>query len=93
MKTSTVYLLHFDQPLGNERHQASHYLGSTSDLPGRLAAHRAGKSARMLEVLHERGIGFVCVRTWAGGRDFERKLKNRKKARSLCPVCRAAACE
>jgi predicted GIY-YIG superfamily endonuclease len=91
MKTSTVYLLHFDAPVGNERHRAQHYLGSTSDLPGRLEAHRAGRSARLLEVLHERGIGFACVRTWPGGRSEERRLKNRKKARALCPVCREAA--
>lgn len=91
MKTTTVYLLHFDAPLGNERHTAQHYLGSTADLPARLTEHRAGRSARMLEVLHERGIGFECVRTWPGDRTLERKLKNRKKAADLCPTCRAAA--
>lgn len=91
MRTTTVYLLHFDAPVGNERHQARHYLGSTADLPGRLADHRAGRSARLLEVLHQLGIGFECVRTWEGGRREERRLKNRKNARHLCPVCREAA--
>jgi predicted GIY-YIG superfamily endonuclease len=87
MRTSTCYLLHFDSPLGNERHQALHYLGSATDLEARLGEHREGRSARIMEVLHERGIGFTCVRTWEGGRQVERKLKNRKKARKLCPIC------
>jgi hypothetical protein len=38
-----------------------------------------------------RGIGFQIVRTWPGSRSFERKLKNRKNARKLCPICRAQA--
>lgn len=86
-RTSTVYLLHLDSPLGNERHQAQHYLGSCSDLAARLELHRVGQGARMLAVCRERGIGFACVRTWKGGRKLERKLKQRKKASVFCPVC------
>ena len=89
MKTTTVYLLHFSAPLGNERHQAQHYLGSAIDLAARLAEHRDGSGARIMQAVKERGFTFECVRTWPGGRQAERKLKRRKKARQLCPVCRS----
>ena len=86
----TVYLIHFDRPLGNldnPRGQAQHYLGYTEDLPARLEAHRSGNGARLMEVVAERGIGWQVVRTWAGDRGLERKLKDRHNAPRLCPVC------
>jgi hypothetical protein len=86
-RTSAVCLLHFDSPLGNERHQAQHYIGSAKDLNQRLTLHRKGQGSRICAALFERGIGFECVRTWKGGRQFERKLKRRKQASSFCPVC------
>jgi predicted GIY-YIG superfamily endonuclease len=58
----TVYLLHFERPY---RH-ARHYLGSAEDLEARLALHRAGREARLLEVIAGAGIGFVVARTWEG---------------------------
>jgi predicted GIY-YIG superfamily endonuclease len=82
----TVYLLHFDRPY---RH-AAHYLGIASDLEARIAAHRAGRGARLIEVITAAGIGFVIARTWNGGRDLERRLKNRKNSPQLCPICRQA---
>jgi len=36
------------------------------------------------------GVQFVVARTWEGGRTGERKLKNQKNARVLCPICRTA---
>ena len=82
--TSIVYLLHFDRPLPHARH----YLGSTADLDARLAEHRAGHGARLLEVITDLGIDFQLARTWPGGRDVERRLKRRKEGPRLCPVCR-----
>lgn len=41
-----------------------------------------------MRVLRAAGIGFVVARTWEGDRTFERKLKRRKDAPKLCPICR-----
>lgn len=82
--TGTIYLIHFDSPLAHARH----YLGYTKNLAQRLEAHRAGTGARLMQVVTERGIGWQLARTWQGGRTDERKLKNRKKASQLCPICR-----
>ncbi len=34
-----------------------------------------------------RGSSAELVRTWEGDRNLERRLKNRKNARGLCPRC------
>jgi hypothetical protein len=68
--------------------EARHYLGTTKDLPARLALHRAGQGARMLAAAVARGIDFTLVRTWEGGRDVELRLKRRKEGTRLCPNCR-----
>ena len=78
-----VYLLHFTQPL----HHAQHYLGYADDLERRLERHRTGNGARLVQVCAEHGIDFVLVRTWEGGRDLERHLKNQHNGRKLCPLC------
>lgn len=86
----TVYLIHFDAPLGNTsnpRGQARHYIGYTDDLPARIETHRRGNGAAIMAAVRRAGIGWEVVRTWAGGRDLERRLKRRKKARCLCPIC------
>ncbi len=87
----TVYLIHFDTPLGdfaNSRGQAQHYLGYTDDLESRMEAHRSGNGSRIMEVVGEAGIPWRLVRTWDGGRDLERKLKRQHNSPRLCPVCR-----
>jgi hypothetical protein len=87
-----IYLLHFDRPIGdpaNPRGFASHYTGWTLDLPARLAAHAAGRGARLMEVVGERGIGWQLARIWTGPRARERSLKQRGAARR-CPVCQLA---
>ncbi len=87
-----AYLLHFDEPigdLGNPRGQAQHYLGSSDDVPARLADHAAGHGARLTQVVKERGIGWRLVRTWPGGRAVERALKDLHAGRQLCPECTA----
>lgn len=78
-----IYLLHFDRPY---RH-AAHYLGSTDDLDSRLAAHRAGAGARLMEVIRAAGIGFTLARTWEGGRKRERQLKRQGGRSRMCPLC------
>lgn len=84
---SVVYLLHFDRPI-SDKHTCQHYIGFANNLESRIGYHRKGRSGvRLLEVAYERGIGFQVVRTWEGGKDLERKLKNQKQAPKLCPVC------
>jgi hypothetical protein len=78
-----VYLLHLDPPYKHARH----YLGSTSDLEARLEAHRAGRGARLMEVIKQAGGGFHLVRTWPGGKAREREIKDRHDMPRLCPVC------
>lgn len=88
----TVYLLHFNEPLGDTSKAhgtAQHYLGYTDDLQARLETHRRGNGAAIMAAVSRAGIGWQLVRTWeGGGRDLERQLKARKKARCLCPLCR-----
>ena len=86
----TVYLIHFDKvigDLGNPRGQARHYLGYAGNLEQRLQAHRAGNGSAIMAELAKRGIGWQVARTWAGGRDLERKLKNQHNGPRLCPLC------
>jgi len=80
-----VYLIHFKEKL----HHAQHYIGYVeSDLGQRITQHKSGRGARLLAAINEQGIEWNVVRIWRGAsRSFERRLKNRKKARLLCPVC------
>lgn len=80
-----VYLIHFDQPLAH----ALHYIGfAESSLKARIKKHRSGQGARLLAALNRAGIGWKVVRLWEeGDRTFERKLKNRKKTKDICPCC------
>ena len=86
----TIYLIHFDQPIGNLSNphgQAQHYIGYTDDLDMRLQAHRSGNGSAIMAAVAERGIDWQVVRAWQGNRDLERRLKKRKEAPKLCPVC------
>jgi len=82
MTEYTTYLLHFDK----RYHHAGHYLGKSSQLDKRIAAHRAGRGGRLLEVIRAAHIGFRLARTWDG--DHERELKRRHSGVRLCPICR-----
>jgi hypothetical protein len=87
---ATTYLIHLDAKLGNPaspRGQAGHYIGTTVNLERRLETHRAGLGARMLAAANERGIAYDVVRTWPGGRDFEKRIKRQRNAPRLCPAC------
>jgi predicted GIY-YIG superfamily endonuclease len=80
-----VYLLHFEEKLAHSQH----YIGYAKDVAKRTKAHANGTSgARLMEVIHDKGIGFVVARVWPeGDRTLERKLKNRKNGPKLCPSC------
>src|SRR6185369_4740006 len=78
-----VYLIHFAKPLGHARH----YIGTTRAYQSRMRAHRSGRGASILRACNERDINWRVVRKWFGSRKLERRLKARKSAASLCPVC------
>lgn len=78
------YLLHFERPYEH----AQHYLGFTKNVPLRELRHRAGRGARLIEVITEAGIDFQLVRVWPGvDRYFERKLKRSGHGPRYCPLC------
>jgi predicted GIY-YIG superfamily endonuclease len=79
----TVYLIHFDEPYKHARH----YTGWTADLGKRLDDHRAGRGARLMEVIKNADISWRLARTWTGGRDLERAIKDLHEAPRLCPEC------
>lgn len=85
-----VYLLCFDKKF---RH-AKHYIGfveKNENLTKRLAHHRKGSGSKLMAAVAKAGIGFCVARIWPDGdRNFERKLKNRKKSSELCPYCIAS---
>jgi hypothetical protein len=83
-----VYLLHFDRPF----HHAQHYTGFTVDLERRLAQHRSPTNHthnRLMQAIHESGIGFKIGRVWPDGdRELERRLKRWRQPRRICEICR-----
>src|SRR5262245_28869790 len=79
-----VYVLH----LATRYRHAGHYVGFAADLAQRLARHRAGNGARLMEVIKQAGIEWKLVKVLPGDRSLERRLKNGKNTpRRLCPVC------
>lgn len=88
----TVYLLHFAQPLGSQKHQAQHYVGFSTNsrtLKQRVAHHESGTSGVcIMRALRERGIAFTVAQVFKDkDRNFERKLKNTKNIKRYCPIC------
>lgn len=81
-----VYLICFDEKI----HHAKHYIGYTKNVEKRYKRHKAGTGSRLLKALNKRGIDYRVVRTWEGDKKWERKLKKRKNAKKLCPVCNPA---
>lgn len=89
--TAHVYLIHLDRPLAGH---ARHYLGYTAleSVQDRLTRHRRGDGARLLHAANLQGISYQIVRTWTcstikEARDLEKRLKARKNASHLCPLC------
>jgi hypothetical protein len=90
--SGTCYLLHFERPYvsANGKGVARHYSGwaaSSRSLESRLAHHEHGRGARLLQVVKAAGIRWKLARTWPGGRDRERQLKNQGGASRRCPEC------
>jgi predicted GIY-YIG superfamily endonuclease len=82
-----VYLLHFDRPYQHARH----YTGYAKDIDARLAAHAAGRGARLMEVVQQAGITWRLARVWPeADRAKERRLKNSGSATRYCPICKEA---
>lgn len=80
----TVYLLHFEPPLGHARH----YLGWAKDHEQRFLEHCRGAGSPLVRAAVAAGCEVVTARTWHGvDRHFERRLKNRKETPRLCPIC------
>lgn len=97
--TPCIYVLHFDQPLGNlnnPRAQAQHYLGWAMDLTARLAEHAAGRGAAITRAAVERGISwraFVCVQATTRWRKHSRPKRIRRGcARSAVSAIGLADC-
>lgn len=84
---NAVYLLCFKEPLGNERHQASHYLGHAEDLDKRLEQHRRGQGSAFTRAAYRKGIPFRVAEVWRGSRALERQLKRRHHHKDFCPFC------
>ena len=81
----TVYLLHFDRKF----HHAQHYIGWTEkSIAERLLTHQSGYGAKIVKAALAAGITICVVRAWKGTRELERRLKNQKKSRCLCPLCK-----
>jgi hypothetical protein len=89
--SEVVYLLHYLAAIGGDKPQdrAQHYLGSARAeyLAARLADQRDGCGANLPRVMAERGIPFVCVRTWPGDRQLERRIKRGGHGPRQCPLC------
>ena len=84
-----VYLIHFQEKL----HHAQHYIGYVDkNLKQRIRKHRSNKGAKLLIAVNSKGIQWEVVRVWEDGdRQLERRLKNCKKSRCFCPVCRSSS--
>ena len=83
----TIYLLHFEP---RYKH-AQHYLGITENLESRIAEHRSGHGARLLEVVVGAGVEFVVARTWPNGTRAQERAKKGRGLAPLCPICRERA--
>ena len=92
---SVVYTLHFDPPYrpspdAPPYKMAGHYTGWAANLEKRLAAHEAGRGARLTQVQAEAGGTWRVAAVEPGTRYRERQLKNHSASRR-CPICKAEA--
>jgi len=82
----TVYLLHFDQPVG----RALHYMGicKTHRLHWRMLDHINGRGSSLTAKAVSQGIGFEVVRTWqTSDPRTERVLKQQGDFKGKCWKC------
>jgi predicted GIY-YIG superfamily endonuclease len=93
MTPGYVYLLCFEQPIGNlsnPRAQARHYIGWTPGyLDDRIREHRGSRGpAAITAFLTRHLIDFTLVRAWHGTVADEKRLKAIKASARICPRCR-----
>ena len=89
MKTGTVYLLHFDDPVAGCRH----YVGYTTNLKRRLWQHQNGRGSRLTKRVHAAGVQMRLPRTWVGGLDLERQIKREGHFTRHCALCQRSEAE
>jgi hypothetical protein len=81
-----VYLYHFDEPYPAGL-RPQHYVGFARDVELRELRHLAGRGARLMQVVAEKGIGWSLVKVWIGDRYFERRIKREGHYHRHCWVC------
>lgn len=89
MKTGTVYLLHFDDPVAGRQH----YVGYTTNLKRRLWQHQNGRGARLTKLVHAAGVEMRLPRTWVGGLELERQIKREGHFARHCALCQRNGAE
>ena len=84
-----VYLIHFSQPLGTEKHSAQHYCGYTEgSVTDRVQRHIRGNGSRICAAAARLNLTFYIVRIWRdGNRELERKIKGSHNLSRYCPLC------
>jgi len=85
----TVYLLHFDQPVG----KAQHYCGvcKAHRLHWRMMEHRNGRGAALTAEAYRQGIGFTVVREWLSDTaELEQEIKRKSFFKRHCWICSPA---
>lgn len=89
-----LYLLHFDPPVQHARHYLGYVnggqVGIQERVQRRLDEHRTSlsKGSPLVRAAVAQGSTITLARTWVpSDRTTERKLKNRKNAGQLCPIC------
>jgi hypothetical protein len=89
MSAGTVYLLHFESEYYTRKH---HFAWTPSALLAEaLAKHRAGKGDSLIvRQAAEMGCTIDVVRTWEGGPELARDLRDRHMTASFCPRCKPA---
>lgn len=84
----TVYLLHFERPVG----RSSHYIGitRTSRLTDRMREHGHGRGSGLTSRAAKAGVKMWLCRTWETNTvSLERSLKASGHHNQKCPICSA----
>lgn len=75
-------------PRKNHNITCQHYIGLCECLAIRIQEHRSGRGAKLTAWAKKLGIQFEIVRVWAtDDPGLERRLKNQKNSKKLCPIC------
>lgn len=84
-----VYVLHFDKPYKHAMHYIGYVDGDNQGaVNARMEDHKAGRGARLMDVITKAGIGFTIAWIYDNvDRKFERKLKNKGGAKKHCQMC------